>query len=149
MEKDLTLALKTLKKFNTEINVASSDHCNTYAKEHNKRKRVEEENEYVMAHGLDVCTDHVDMFKQELQHKQHLCKEFLEELEKKRTNNPVCRSKCMKKQPVKIVEIKRKSKSIFLPLPKLVKKMISMKFIPCNKRMALQHVTSYKKGNTL
>eukprot|EP00957_Ditylum_brightwellii_P192138 14625926-Ditylum_brightwellii.AAC.1 len=69
MEKDLSLALKTLKKLNTEINVTSSDHCNTYAKECNKRKIVEEEDEYVMAHGLDVCTAHVDMFKQKLQHK--------------------------------------------------------------------------------
>eukprot|EP00957_Ditylum_brightwellii_P157655 11999520-Ditylum_brightwellii.AAC.1 len=69
MEKDLNLALKTLKKFHTEINVASSDHCNTYANECNKRERVEEEDEYVMNHGLDVYTAHVDMFKQKLQHK--------------------------------------------------------------------------------
>ena len=111
----MNLALKTLKKLNTEINVASSDHCNNYAKECNKRKRVEEEDEYVMTHGLDVHTGHVDMFKQKLQHKQHLCKEFLDELEKKHTNTLVCRSKHMKKQPVKTIEIKRKSKTIFFP----------------------------------
>ena len=66
MEKDLNLALKASKKLSTEINVASSDHCNTYAKECNKRKRVEEEDEYVMTQCLDVCTGHVDMFKQKL-----------------------------------------------------------------------------------
>ena len=108
-----------IEKLSTEINVASSDHCNTYAKECNKKNRVEEEDEYVMTHGLDVRTGHVDMFKQKLQHKRHLCKEFLDELEKKHTNTPVHRSKHMKKEPFRTIEIKRKSKTIFLPPPKL------------------------------
>eukprot|EP00957_Ditylum_brightwellii_P045486 3448356-Ditylum_brightwellii.AAC.1 len=82
MEKDLNVAIKTWKKLNSEINVASSDHCNTYVKECNKRKRVEEEDEYVITHGLDVHTGHVGMLKQKLQHKQHLCKVFLDDRRK-------------------------------------------------------------------
>eukprot|EP00957_Ditylum_brightwellii_P095567 7279218-Ditylum_brightwellii.AAC.1 len=69
--------------------MASSDHCSTHAKECNKKKRGEEDGECIMPHGIDVNIVNIDRFQQELWSKQHLCKEFLDEMQRKFITTPV------------------------------------------------------------
>ena len=174
---DLSLALKTLKKLRSHLNISTSDSTNTYSREAYKRKVIDDADDFTMQHGLAKRLKTSSALIHELNKNCQMCCELLKSsspyasyFSKKvqksdRKKKPVWHNHCI---------LKKSDKEIFIPNPQtgfcynpqemvdivcnkidpqdkyfVVNQMVDLGLVPCKRRMALRYVEKYKKGKTI
>ena len=172
-KKDFNLALKALKKVKDEMTVVTNVQSNTYVKQINKWKKVEDEDKYIAKHGLRRSDHSTDKKKQKLLNNRREVKKYIADPSPAKEKSTNIQNSERLKSVInhQMTEVKRGTSTIVFPLPRLgsyyfpeemcdiltnkidqehmyfvLKQMIALKLIPCKECMALRHVAKYKAG---